>query len=451
MTTTANPPTDEKLNFKRVLPIFVIVLIDLLGLTIIIPLLPLYAVSFGADPFTVGLIGSTYPLMQLIGGPVLGGLSDRYGRKPVLIISQIGTLFGFILLAVSNSLALIFVSRIIDGLSGANIVAAQAAMTDSTTEKTRTQGLGLIGAAFGLGFVLGPAISGIALALSGNDYRVPALIAAAFSLLSILLTAFWFNETLPAARRGAAQGTGSKPALQRVVRAITNPLVGMLLILMFLQQIVFGGYENLFSLFSLTRLGLNAAGNSLIFVFMGIIIVLVQGKYIGPLSRKYGEHKLIWAALGLLAIGLVLTSITPQQPVPWYSRAELAAELNERVSIDAQTASLRLPEDDANGWFGLAWILVASVPAVIGGGLLAPSLNSLITRRSPASETGSILGVSASLVSAANAITPIAGGALFQIFGSTAPFLIGGLGMAALMFLALRVVQPLPETETVAT
>ncbi|MCA9904960.1 MAG: MFS transporter, partial [Anaerolineae bacterium] len=237
MTTTANSQPDEKLDFKRVLPIFVIVLIDLLGLTVIIPLLPLYAVSFGADPFTVGLLGSTYPLMQLIGGPVLGGLSDRYGRKPVLIVSQIGTLIGFIVLAVSNSLALIFLSRIIDGISGANIVAAQAAVTDSTTEKTRTQGLGLIGAAFGLGFVLGPAISGIALTLSGNDYRVPALIAAAFSLVSILLTAFWFKETLPEAQRGAATGTGSKPALERILRAVTHPAVGMLLILMFMQQI----------------------------------------------------------------------------------------------------------------------------------------------------------------------------------------------------------------------
>ena len=131
---------NEKLDFKRILPIFVIILVDLLGLTIIIPLMPIYAASFGADPLMIGLLGTAYPLMQFIGAPLLGGLSDRYGRKPVLIISQIGTFIGFIVLGFANALWLIFLARVIDGLSGANIAAAQAALTDSTTEKTRAQG-----------------------------------------------------------------------------------------------------------------------------------------------------------------------------------------------------------------------------------------------------------------------------------------------------------------------
>jgi len=198
---------EEKLNFKKIFPIFIIVLIDLLGVTIIIPLMPLYAASFGASAVMIGLLGATYPLMQFIGAPILGRLSDRYGRKPVLVISQIGTLIGFLVLGFSNALWMLFLSRIIDGLSGANISTAQAAISDSTSEKTRTQGLGLLGAAFGLGFVVGPLIAFVSLFASGNDYRVPAFVAAGFSLLSILLTWFLFDETLPKERRGARLGS----------------------------------------------------------------------------------------------------------------------------------------------------------------------------------------------------------------------------------------------------
>lgn len=438
------PATAEKLNFKRVLPIFIIVLVDLLGLTVIIPLLPLYAASFGADPVTIGLMGSAYPAMQLLAAPVLGGLSDRFGRKPVLIVSQIGTLIGFIILGFANTLALVFVSRIIDGLSGGNIVTAQAAMTDSTTEQTRTQGLGLIGAAFGLGFTLGPAIAGIALAVSGNDYRVPAFIAAGFSLLSILLTAFWFKETLPAEKRGQRREDRKGGYLGNLARALANPAVSILLVVMFLQQIVFNGYENLFALFSLSRLGLNAASNALVFVYIGLVLVFVQGKYIGPLSRRYGERKLIFWGLGLVAAGLILTALTPAVTVPWYSAAEIQNELMHSTSA----IQVPLPANESSGWIGLLWILVASTPAAIGAGLLSPSINSLITRRVPSSEIGVSLGASSSLVSLANAITPLLGGILFQMLGATAPFLLGGIALFGVLGLATSRIKPAPSTAT---
>ena len=195
---------DDKLDLKKILPVFVIVLVGLLGLTVIIPLMPLYAASFGADALTIGALGAAYPVMQFIGAPLLGRLSDRYGRKPILLISQLGTFIGFIILGFSNALWLLFLARIIDGLSGANISTAQAVITDSTTEKNRTQGLGLIGAAFGLGFVIGPVIAFLSLALSGNNYHVPAFVAAGFSALSILLTWFWLDETLPVEQRDKA-------------------------------------------------------------------------------------------------------------------------------------------------------------------------------------------------------------------------------------------------------
>ena len=443
---TAPTATEEKLNFKKIFPIFIIVLIDLLGMTIIIPLMPLYAASFGATAFMIGLLGATYPIMQFIGAPVLGRLSDRYGRKPILIISQIGTLVGFLILGMAGSLWLLFLSRLIDGLSGANISTAQAAITDSTTEKTRTQGLGLVGAAFGLGFIVGPLIAFLALAFSGNDYRVPAFVAAAFSLISILLTWFVFEETHPVERRGQAADKASF-SFEALFQALRHPAVGFLLALMFAQQIAFGGFEQLLALFTLTRLGLNASGNAVIFVFVGVLVVAVQGYFIGPWSRKLGDRRLIYLGLGLLALGLVLTALTVHQAVPWYSRTALQAELSAGRQLPGETPptqglSLALPDTQNQGWLGLAWILLAMVPVSIGGGVLQPSINSLITKRVEPGEVGGMLGISTSLLSAANAIAPIALGAVFQGLGSTWPFLLAGLLMAVLWLAAQRWLAP---------
>lgn len=437
-----NAVAEEKLNYKKIFPIFIIVLIDLLGVTIIIPLMPLYAASFGASAWMIGLLGATYPLMQFIGAPVLGRLSDRYGRKPVLVVSQIGTLIGFLVLGLSNALWMLFLSRIIDGLSGANISTAQAAISDSTSEKTRTQGLGLLGAAFGLGFVVGPLIAFISLLASGNDYRVPAFVAAGFSLLSILLTWFMFEETHPVERRGSASEKASF-SMGSLVRALSHPAVGFLLMLIFAQQIAFGGLEQLISLFTLNRLGLNAAGNAVIFVFVGVIVVAVQGGFIGPWSRRYGDRRLILAGLLLLGVGLVLIATTPHQPAPWYSQSKLSAELSRTRQIPGETPptqgmAIAIPSDANTGWLGLIWILVAMIPAAIGGGLLQPSINSMITKRIDYVEVGGMLGISAALLSAANALAPVIGGALFQVFGASWPFLLGGLLMGGLYVVAVR-------------
>jgi len=435
MSTT--PPFEEKLDFKRILPIFVIVMVDLLALTVIIPLLPLYAVTFGADPLTIGLLTMSYPLFQLIGGPALGGLSDRVGRRPVLIISQIGTFIGLLILSFSGALWVLFLSRILDGFTGGNIVAAQAAITDSTTDRTRAQGLGLIGAAFGLGFVLGPAIAGVSLAMSGNDFRVPALIAAAFSLTSIILTSVWFKETLSEERRGQ-HAANREGIIARLRRALRIPGVGVLLALMFAQQTVFGGVEALLALFTLNRLGMSAADNALVFVFVGVILVAVQGKYIGPWSRRYGERKLILGGLLLLSVGVGLTATTPNVPVPWYNQAERTSELQTRGTPSESsltlvtTTSVPLPTDTHNGALGLAWLLIAMVPTTLGAGILSPSINSLISKSVGPTETGGALGASSSMNSLANVIAPLAGGALFQFGGSSAPFFVGAVVLLGL-------------------
>ncbi|MEZ4860407.1 MAG: MFS transporter [Caldilineaceae bacterium] len=415
---------EEKLNFKKILPIFVVVIVDLLGLTIIIPLLPIYAASLQVSPLMIGFLNTVYPLTQLIGAPVLGRLSDRYGRKPIMIISQIGTLVGFLLLGFANSFWVLLLSRTIDGFSGGNISTAQAMMADSTTEKTRTQGLGLIGAAFGLGFTIGPVIAYAALAFSGNNYRAPALVAAVFSATSLLLSIFYLHETQDPTQRSTSDGaTLLKPDV--LWRALNNSQVGLLLLLVFAQQFAFGGFENVIPLFTVSRLGLNASGNALIFVFVGLLVTIVQGGLIGKWSRRYGESKLILAGLALLVIALILVATTPSQPPPWYSRAALQAELNTAQpgsTLAAAGGQLVLPSDGNQGWLGLLWLLVAMIPASIGGGILQPSINSLLTQRVSDQQRGEILGASAGFVSLANIFAPLVGYTLFQVVSISAPF-----------------------------
>ncbi|MFZ5809861.1 MAG: MFS transporter [Chloroflexota bacterium] len=444
--TTTQGEIQEKLNFKKILPVFVIVLIDLLGLTIIIPLMPLYATAYGAEALIIGLLGASYPAFQFIGAPLLGRLSDRFGRKPVLIISQIGTLVGFLILGFANSVWMLFLARILDGISGANISTAQAAISDSTTEKTRTQGLGLIGAAFGLGFILGPIIAFVALTVSGNNYHVPAFVAAAFSFLSILLTWFWFEETLPEELRGT---TKRQPAftLSAMLKALKNPAVGLLLVLMFSQQIAFGGFEQLLALFTLNRLGLNASGNAGIFVFVGIIVVAVQGGLIGRWSRKYGDRRLVLVGLTTLALGLILTALTPRQPLPTYSREKLLTELSGSAEFrthenpTTRNLTIDIPDDMDKGWMGMGWLLLAMIPAAVGGGILQPSINSLITQRVAKDEVGGMLGISAAFLSGSNAIAPLLGGAIFQLLGATAPFLLGGILLGFLWLVTLYMLR----------
>lgn len=434
---TNSETSSEKLDFKRVLPIIVIVFVDLLGLSIIIPLLPLYAARFSATPLLIGILQATYPMMQFLGAPILGRLSDRFGRKPVLVASQIGTFAGFILLGFANSLPLLFLSRIIDGLSGANISTAQAAIADSTNEKTRTQGLGLVGAAFGLGFVIGPVIAFIVLASTGQNYQAVAFTAALFSLASILLTLFWFHETLTSDSTSAIRRKFTFGALRE---ALSRPTIGFLVILMFFYQIAFGGYEQLFSLFTLTRLGMDARDTSGLFVLAGIFIVVVQGGFVGRWSKQKGDRWLVIMGVSTLAIGLIGTALTPAIPVPWYEQAKVLDGLagEGAVQVSVQSIQINLPEESARGWLGIIWLVIASFPAALGGGVLQPAVNSLITKSSDKSEVGGMLGISASFYSAANAIAPLFYGFLFQWFGAPVPFLVGGLILLLLWVIAPR-------------
>ncbi len=420
------------LDWERVLPVFALTFVDVLGLTVLLPLLHLYAAAFGATPLEVGLVAAAFPLAQLVGVPVMGALSDRFGRKPLLLISQITTCISFVLLGLANSLAMVVFSRLLDGLFGANLATAQAALTDVSDEKTRAQALGLTGAAFGLGFIFGPIISGVSLSFS-DSLAMPAFIAAAYSFCSILLTLFAFKETLPPEKRGQGRALAAPAATLRLLR---RPVVSWLLVLMFAQQVIFFGFESLLGLFTLSRLGLLGFGNSMVFLLVGVILVTVQVRLIGRWSRRFGERRLVAAALGLLALGLLLVATTPEQAHPFYVQHIVEERLREQSPTQTEVLlgefAVPLPPDGTNGLGGVLWVLLAIIPVSVGAGLIRPAINSLLTRRVSATEYGGVLGISQSFVSAANACAPLLGGLIFQQAGISAPFLLGGLLMALL-------------------
>lgn len=431
----------SQLSFNRVAPIFALTFVDVLGLTLILPLLHLYAIAFGASPLEIGLTAAAFPLAQLVGVPIMGALSDRFGRKPLLLISQITTCLSFIMLATANSLAMVIISRVFDGLFGANLSTAQAAISDVTTAENRARGLGITGAAFGLGFMLGPAISAIALEFT-DSLAIPAWIAAAYSAVSILLTLFAFEETLPPEKRGTVQGLRRFTGLSLLRRS----QIAFLLALMFAQQVIFYGFETLLGLFALSRIGLLGQGIGFVFVFVGIVLVFAQVRMIGRLTQRYGEAWVAKGALLLLGVGLLLLAATPVEPHPFYVRQILENEIARLAPSGTEAVigeiAVEIPQRVSGGSLGgIVWLLGALIVIALGAGLIRPSLNSLMTQRVAATDYGAVLGLSAGAVSAANAIAPLLGGLAFQGWGAAAPFVIGGVGMIVLAGHAMSVLR----------
>jgi DHA1 family tetracycline resistance protein-like MFS transporter len=436
--------TENQFTFGRVAPIFFLVLVDVLGLSIILPLLHLYAARFNASPLEIGLVVASFPLAQLVGVPMMGALSDRFGRKPLLLISQVTTCASFILLGAANTLWLVVASRVLDGTFGANLSTAQAALSDISDEKNRSRALGLTGAAFGVGFVLGPIISVISLNFS-DSLAIPAYIAAAYSALSIFLTLFLFKETLDPENRSESTRKAVSPV--KAIQMLKDGRVRLLLVMMFAQQLIFFGFESLIGVFTLSRLGLLGQGTAYVFLFTGVILVIVQGYFIGKWTDKYGEARVVQVALTLLAVGLLWLAFTPQQPPYNYIRPRAERALLEQQQAGEVALQIDLPETDQRGPWGVPWLLIGIIPLSIGAGLIRPSINSLLTQRVTEREYGVILGVSTAFVSAANAIAPIIGGWLFGAVSSTAPFLFGGIIMALLAGVSYRTVTDGRERE----
>ena len=349
------------------LVIFVTVFIDLVGFGIVIPVLPYYAegTRFGATPREVGLLFASYSVMQLIFSPVLGRLSDKFGRRPILIISLLGTCLGFLILGFASTLLMLFVGRIIDGISGGNISTAQAYIADVTTKENRAKGMGLIGAAFGLGFVFGPAIGGI---LSRWGTNVPFLFAGSLAFLNVILLYFTLPETVTRdhpARVSAASGRGWK----QVLDALRQPQLGFVLAIYFLSVVAFSIMTTVFALFMMFRMGYDPWHSGWIFAYVGIVSAVIQGGLIGRLVKRFGEPTLIIVG-GLLFTASLFAS-------PFVGPA-----------------------------VGLLGILGVGALSSIGNALTAPSLTSLASKSATASQQGSVLGVMQSVASLARAVGP---------------------------------------------
>ena len=349
------------------LVIFITVFIDLVGFGIVIPVLPYYAsgAGFGATPREVGLLFASYSIMQLVFAPVLGRLSDKHGRRPVLLISILGTCVGFLILGFASTLWMLFLGRIIDGISGGNISTAQAYIADITTKENRAKGMGLIGAAFGLGFVFGPAIGGI---LSRWGINIPFLFAGGLAFANAILLYFTLPETVTPdhpARVSAASGRGWK----QLIDSLKRPRLGFALTIYFLSIVAFSIMTASFSLFLMFRLGYDAWHNGWIFAFVGIISATIQGGLIGKIVKRFGEPPLVITGALLFSVSLFATPFVGPM-------------------------------------IGVIGILGIGALSAVGNALMAPSLTSLASKSADASEQGSVLGVTQSVASLARAVGP---------------------------------------------
>ena len=361
------------------LVIFITVFIDLVGFGIVIPVLPFYAegTKFGATPREVGLLFASYSVMQLVFAPVLGKLSDKYGRRPVLLISLLGTSLGFLILGFATTLWMLFLGRIIDGISGGNISTAQAYIADVTTKEDRAKGMGLIGAAFGLGFVFGPAIGGV---LSRWGINVPFLFAGTLAFANAILLYFTLPETVTPdhpARASAASGRG----WGQLIASLKNPRLGFVMTVYFLSIVAFSIMTAVFSLFMMFRLGYDAFHNGWVFAYVGIISAIIQGGLIGKLVKRFGEPALVIIGSLLFSASLFAT--------PFIGPA-----------------------------IGLMGILLTGAVSSIGNALNAPSLSSLASKSASAGEQGGVLGAMQSVASLARAVGPSL--AAFLIYSAVA-------------------------------
>lgn len=371
--------------------IWTTVALDLVGFGIILPVLARYAEDSGASETVAGLLVASFSLAQLVFAPLWGRLSDRIGRKPVLVASLFGTAVGSLLTGLAGGIGLLFAGRIIDGISGASVSVAQAAVIDVAPPDQRPRLLGLLGAAFGAGFVLGPAIGGLAALV---DHRLPFFIAAGLAAVNALVAIRRLPETKGAT---TARSAPEAPALAPppFLGADRRPDLVRLIVVGFVALVAFSAFETTFSLLAEARFGLTESATYAVFFVIGIAIVVVQGGLVHPLNTRLGEGTVIRSGLAVNAVGLVL------------------------VAVDGGWATLAP---------GLALL-------VCGQGLLAPTLAAAVADRGGEKRRGAVLGLQQSAGGMARVVGPAVGGTLFEHIGSAAPYWAGAAIVAAAVVL----------------
>lgn len=394
---SAKPPisdANKSVNRSPLAIIFMTIFLDLLGFGIILPQLPFYALKFGASATMVGILGGVFSGMQFLFAPAWGVLSDRIGRRPVILIGVLGTAISMTMLAFTNSLWMLLVARVLAGVSGANLAAAQAYISDVTTPENRAKGMGLVGAAFGLGFIFGPAIGGV---LGDYSEHAPGLFAATLAGLNFVAGYFLLPESHPKERRG--QRALSLSPLQGI-RGLGHPKVGPLFWVSLVFTLAFANLEGTFAMLTHVRLGFDSRHVGYVFAYIGVLGAVLQGVLMGRLVKRFGEMTLLRTGAFLLALGLLGTG--------------------EVVSV---------------------WMLLATVPLVsIGNGLMTPSLSSLVSQSCEPHERGSVIGMQQSLSALSRMLGPAMGGFLFEHFSPAMPYRVA----AALLVLVVLLVMRLP-------
>ena len=401
--TNPKPEGDKgkKAGKAALLLIFLTVFIDLIGFGLVIPALPTYAQQFHASDTTIGLLIAAYSLMQMLFMPFWGRLSDRVGRKPILLISLAFSAVGYLIWGFAGSLALLFVSRMVAGFGNANLAVAQAYITDVTSEEERAKGMGLVGAAFGLGFVLGPAI-GSGLTALNLGLSSLGFVAAAISIIDFILTAMLLKE--PEGRSNAAsQRYGMEPSFY--MDALSDRKLRASFALFFLSTFAFANMEATLVLLTNSQFGFDNMQNMIMFTYIGVVMVIVQGGLIHRLVKKVGEKNLITLGTVLVAIGLLLTPVTNNVAVLYVALAILA----------------------------------------FGSGINTPANQSILSKLAPAEKAGGIMGVGQSLSTLGRILGPVVGAYAFQHMGSASPYVIGAVVM--LSATALSFARPRTETK----
>jgi DHA1 family tetracycline resistance protein-like MFS transporter len=378
--------------------IFLTIFVNLVGFGIIIPLLPFYAQTFGASPLVIGLLFASFSLSQLVASPILGDLSDRWGRRPVLIFSLLGTVVSFVMLALATSLSMLFAARIVDGLSGGNITTARAYIADITTEENRAKAFGLLGAAFGLGFIVGP---GLGAALSRISYTAPIWAAAAITVVATAVAFLWLPETV---HRAHAGGRSPWRALAELWQ---RAHLRVLFTIDFAYWTAFAVYQTTFALFGARRFGFDASHTGYLLSAFGVLGVVVQGAMVGPIVATLGERRTLAVGLLFAAVGWGGSAVTHSLPV----------------------------------------FVLMLVPGAIGIGLCNATLSSLVSKSAGSHEQGRVQGAAGGLESLGRTIGPVWGNGSLQKFGegtaygSAAIVLVG----AAALTMAYHQPQKSPE------
>lgn len=378
-------------------PVYLVLLtvfIDLLGFGIIIPLLPFYAQHFGAAPTVIGLLSSSYSFMQFLFVPFWGRLSDRIGRRPIILMSVTGSFISYLIFGFADSLTVLFVSRMLAGFMGANISTAQAYIADSTSFEERAKYMGLIGAAFGFGFMLGPFIGGV---MSKISYGAPGFFASGLSLINAVLAYFMLPESVkekstPARKLRLLNFTAIREAFHKKG-------IGALVLVFFFYTVAFSILYVAFPLFSEQALRYDAAQNGYFFAYVGMIGIIIQGGVIGRLAKRFGEKSLVMTGLASFFIALLLVPVTHR----------------------------------------LLTLIVLATLLAIGSAFITPSLTSLISKYAGTGEQGGTLGVSQSFSSLGRVIGPFLGGFVIGAAGLAWPFYTGSIMILIAIFLAAQI------------